>query len=194
VLNKVSYVSSVDDHYSLGTSLSDQDVGAVLESALGPGKLPIDTNGVYFVLTSADVSEQEFCWNACGWHAYDIYSPAGGQTVNLKVARVGNPNQCPAYCETQTPPSPNNNAAADSMASFVAHELKESVTDPLFNAWFDASISGNENADLCVWTFGDYVSLPNGAFYNMILGNRPYLIQQNWVNAKGGYCALKWGD
>jgi len=32
----------------------------------------------------------------------------------------------------------------------------------------------------------------NAAYYNMNLGNRPYMIQRNWVNAKGGYCALKW--
>jgi hypothetical protein len=34
--------------------------------------------------------------------------------------------------------------------------------------------------------------LSNGAYYNMTLGSRNYLIQQNWVNASGGYCALKY--
>lgn len=31
--------------------------------------------------------------------------------------------------------SPNNNAEADGMASIIAHELAESVTDPQINAW-----------------------------------------------------------
>jgi hypothetical protein len=30
---------------------------------------------------------------------------------------------------------------------------------------------------------------PNGAKYNVTLGSRNYLIQQNWVNASGGFCA-----
>jgi len=76
------------------------------------------------------------------------------------------------------------------MATFVAHELEEAVTDPDANAWYDSY--GNENADKCVWTFGTTQNLPNGSSYNMKLGNRPYMIQRNWVNAKGGYCALFW--
>jgi hypothetical protein len=92
------------------------------------------------------------------------------------------------------------------MATFVAHELEESVTDPDLNAWYDAY--GNESADLCVWTFGcTFTGLgtnfgpgpgcpqsSNGAYYNTKLGQHPYMIQQNWVNAKGGYCALSWGE
>lgn len=88
--------------------------------------------------------------------------------------------------------SPEQQPDADIMASFLAHELEESVTDSVLNAWFDTN--GNENADLCEWTFGDYVTLPNGSFFNMKLGDRPYLIQQDWVSAKGGYCALKWDE
>ena len=38
------------------------------------------------------------------------------------------------------------------MATLVTHELEESVTDPDGNAWYD--LNGNENGDLCVWTFG----------------------------------------
>jgi hypothetical protein len=26
--------------------------------------------------------------------------------------------------------------------------------------------------------------------YNVTLGGKQYLIQQNWVNASGGYCAM----
>lgn len=83
---------------------------------------------------------------------------------------MGNPNQWFANCGVQDP-SPNNNPATDSMATFVAHELEESFTDPDGNAWCD--VNGNENPDKCVWTFG--CSLPG--------------FNGNWVNAKGGYCA-----
>ena len=30
----------------------------------------------------------------------------------------------------------------------------------------------------------------NGALANMKLGTRDFLIQRNWVNASGGYCAM----
>jgi hypothetical protein len=73
------------------------------------------------------------------------------------------------------------------MASIIAHELEEAVTDPNLNAWYDSR--GAENADKCAWTFGTTTTLPSGAKYNMTLGSRNYLIQQNWVNASGGYCA-----
>jgi hypothetical protein len=188
VFNKVNYVASVNDNYSMGQSLSDNRVAQLIAGHLG-NDLPIDENGVYFVLTSADVNQQEFCVNYCAFHGFLTATFSNGQSFDIKGAWVGNPNQCPAACTVQDP-SPNNNPAADSMASFVAHELEESVTDPDGNAWYDSY--GNENADLCVWTFGTTKTLPNGSSYNMKLGNRPYMIQQNWVNAKGGYCALLW--
>jgi hypothetical protein len=46
----------------------------------------------------------------------------------------------------------------------------------------------------CVWTFRTTKHLPNGASYKMTLTNRPHMIQQNGVNSKGGYCALKWDE
>jgi hypothetical protein len=75
------------------------------------------------------------------------------------------------------------------MVNFIAHELSESVTDPFATGWCrDSDFS--ENGDLCVWTFGNIRLLPNGSYYNMKFGGHPWLIQQIWVNARGGYCAL----
>ena len=88
-------------------------------------------------------------------------------------------------CEAQST-GPNGNAGADGMASIIAHELEEAVTDPDLNAWYDRR--GAENGDKCAWTFGTTYT-ENGAHANMRLGSRDYLIQQNWVNASGGYCA-----
>ena len=85
--------------------------------------------------------------------------------------------------------SPNGNAGADGMASIIAHELEEAVTDPQLNAWYDRR--GYENADKCAWTFGQTYTAPNGSLANVKLGSRDYLIQQNWVNDQGGYCAMK---
>jgi Phosphate-induced protein 1 conserved region len=197
VLNKVNFRGSAVDNYSLGGSLSDLDVAIIIGNHMGVD-LPIDENGVYFVLTSADVKQAEFGINFCAWHT--SATGFGGLIGNkgIKIAWAGDPTtQWPAQCQVQDP-SPNKNPGADSIASFIAHELGESVTDPDLNAWYD--INGNENGDLCVWTFGQggfsltgLPVLPNGSSYNMRLGKDQYLIQRNWVNAKGGFCALQWG-
>jgi hypothetical protein len=79
------------------------------------------------------------------------------------------------------------------MASIIAHELQEAVTDPDLNAWYDRR--GQENADKCAWTFGTESTAPNGSKYNVTFPNasgRSFLIQQNWVNAGGGYCAMSY--
>ena len=76
------------------------------------------------------------------------------------------------------------------MASIIAHEAEETTTDPDLDAWYDTS--GMENADKCAWTFGTVYKTSNGAYANMLLGGKDYLIQRNWVNASGGYCAISY--
>ena len=179
----VQYGASIDDNYSLGSNLTDTNIATIVSNAINSGKLPLDENGAYFVLTSADVAEASgFCTTYCGWHTYGTLP---GTTV--KYAFVGNAARCPSACAAQTT-SPNGNTGADAMASVLAHELEEMVTDPKLNAWYDRR--GYENADKCAWTFGSVNLLPSGAYYNMTLGARNFLIQRNWVNAGGGSCAL----
>ena len=185
VTNAVAFKSSIDNNYSQGTTLSDASVKTVVANALTSGALPYDSNGVYFVLTSADVNESSgFCTQYCGWHTHGTISG-----LDIKYAFVGNPDRCPSACAEQAT-GPNGNAGADGMASIIAHELEEAVTDPDLNAWYDTR--GQENADKCAWTFGTTQKAGNGAAYNVTLGSRPFLIQQNWVNASGGYCAMKY--
>lgn len=189
VQNVAHYSGVVLNNYSLGTALSDSNVWSVVADAINSGSLPADSNGVYFVLTSADVNETSgFCTKYCGWHAHSSISTALGLT-DIKYSFVGNPDRCPSACEAQSV-GPNGNAGADGMASIIAHELEEAVTDPDLNAWYDRR--GEENADKCAWTFGNTYLTSNGAHANMKLGTRDFLIQRNWVNAGGGYCALSY--
>jgi len=182
VTNRINYLGSTNDAYSQGTALSDAAIQAVVSKAITSGVLPKDTNAVYFVLTSADVNATSgFCTQYCGWHTHGTI---GGS--DIKYSFVGNPDRCPSSCAAQTI-GPNGNAGADGMASIISHELEEAVTDPDLNAWYDRR--GAENADKCAWTFGTESTASNGAKYNMALGGRNFLIQQNWVNASGGFCA-----
>lgn len=185
VTNSTLFRQGITDNYSRGTALADADVTAVVSSAITSGALPADSNAVYFVLTSADVNETSgFCTSYCGWHTHGSIA---GQ--DIKYAFVGNPDRCPSACEAQTT-SPNGNAGADGMASVLAHELEEAVTDPDLNAWYDTQ--GRENADKCAWKFGTTYTVSNGSQANMKLGARDFLIQQNWLNASGGLCTLSY--
>jgi len=168
---------SATDSYSQGANLSDRKVASVVSSAITSGKLPKDNNGVYFVLTSSDVSETSgFCSRYCGWHTYGTL-----QGTNIKYSFVGNANRCLSACSIQTN-SPNGNAGVDGMVSVIAHELEETNTDPNLNAWYDAN--GAEDADKCAWTFGQSLQQTStGAFYNMTLSglsvsSRPFLVQR----------------
>src|SRR5262249_40630113 len=132
VSNSVHFVSYTTDNYSQGTSLSDAAIQTVVSSAISSGRLPKDTNAVYFVLTSADVTASSgFCTQYCGWHTHGTISGS-----DIKYAFIGNPDRCPSACAAQTT-SPNGNAGADGMASIISHELEEAVTDPDLNAWYD---------------------------------------------------------
>jgi hypothetical protein len=166
-----------------GTALSDSSIGSIVSNS----GLPMDSNALYFVLTAPGITETSgFLTKYCGWHTYGTI---GGK--NIKYAFVGNAQGANlGSCAAQTTKSPNGDPAADAMVSVMAHELEEAVSDPNLNAWYDST--GAENADKCAWTFGTTHAASGGGVANMTLGNRDYLIQQNWVNAGGGYCALSY--
>ncbi len=177
VSNSVAYASTASDNYSQGTSLSDASIQSIVAA-----QHPTDTNGIYFVLTSADVNETSgFCTQYCGWHTDGSINGR-----DIKYAFIGNPARCPSACTNGTA-APNGSVGADGAASIIAHELEEAVTDPDLNAWYDRR--GAENADKCAWTFGSTYTTSNGGTANMKLGSRDYLIQQNWVNSGAGFCA-----
>lgn len=169
----VTLKGETTDTGSQGTRLSDSKIRSIVSTALSGAKLPTDTNALYFVLTSSNVSENSgFCSQYCGWHTRGSISG-----LDVKYAFVGNANRCLSSCAAQTI-SPNGNAGVDGMISVIAHELEETTTDPDLNAWYDSS--GAENADKCAWTFGSAQTLlPSGAYYNMTLGGLNFLVQRN---------------
>ena len=185
VSNSVTFGGAVFDNYSLGATLSDSSIYTIVATAIGNGSLPLDANGVYFVLTSADVVETSgFCTSYCGWHTSATFN-----NVSSQYAFVGNSLACPFACEGSPGNDPNGNEGADGMASIMTHELDESVTDPNGDAWYNSS--GYEVGDLCNFNYGSKVySTANGSIANVQLGPRNFLLQEDWVNASGGYCSI----
>jgi len=186
VTGNMVLAGTTTDNYSGGTALSDSGIQTVVSSAISSGRLPKDTNGVYFVLTSSDVNETSgFCTRYCGWHTRGTIGGA-----DIKYSFVGNPDRCPSACEAETN-SANNNSGADGMASIIAHESEEAISDPDLNAWYDSR--GAENADKCAWKFGPTQTTSTGGHYNQTLGGDKFLIQMNWENARGGGCSQTLG-
>jgi hypothetical protein len=184
IKNAVVYGGGVIDNYSLGAtkkSLSDLEIRQIVVNHISDfnGGSP-DPNGVYFVLTSPDVTASSgFCNKYCGWHTYTDLS-----TVKVKFSFTGlPPSGCACY--GQTSGSPNGLLAIDAMLSVYAHELVEAVSDPQLNAWYDRS--GYENADKCAWQWGTYYysGATTTGYYNEVVGSKKYLIQMNWDPTTG---------
>jgi hypothetical protein len=183
VQNVVNYAGSTTNTGTLGKNLSDANIETIVSSAISSGSLPLDANGIYFVLTDKTTTETSgFCTQYCGWHTNATISGK-----DIKYAFIGDAEtQCASACGA-TSPSPNGTPGADSMASIIAHEMEETTTDPDGNAWYSTS-SGMENGDKCAWNFGTTSTASNGAPYNQTFGSLKYLIQQNWVIATTQKC------
>lgn len=193
------------DLYSHGKILTRMTTQEVIKSSLKPynGSLPVESRGgVYMVLTSEDVIQQDFCSAACGFH-YFTYSSIVGYT--LPYAWIGNSaKQCPDTCaypfavpfymaEAVKPlKAPNGDIGVDGMISVIGHELAEMSSNPLINAWFAGTDpeAPTEIADLCEGMYGmgaggGYAGMVSqdklGASYNVngIRGRR-FLVQWLW--------------
>ena len=186
------YGGGVVDRYSHGLELTALDIAAIVQNQIETNGLPQDPGGIYVVLASADVSSVStgFCVPAALAH-HGTGMALGSQ---FQYAFAGNPNRCPSVAAPQffsgaAPlPTPNQNLAADAMASTLAQLMSVVITNPTAGAWFDRY--GLENAAKCVGQFGSTYSTANGARANLRLGTRDYLIQQNWVIARKEHCAM----
>lgn len=170
VLGQYSYTST-----TLGTTLTDANVLALAKGALGQNGIPaaIDPNALYFVLTSKEIGESSGFLSAyCGWHSSELMDyndairqglPATMSPTNMRYSFVGNADKV-SGCGAQNfaNGSPNNNVGADAMASVIAHELEETVTDPDGDAWWTTA-NGQENGDKCAWKFGTTSTLPGSS-------------------------------
>ena len=130
------------DDYSRGDNITSSDITVIIYNLFQNGKLPMDPNAIYVVLTSPDVKEGTFCEQYCGYH---YYFNIGNKAYQYSF--VGNTDRCPNSCiasENQEV-SPNGDTGVDGMLSVLAHEIVEAMSDPKIDAWLDDK--GYENAD-----------------------------------------------
>lgn len=177
VSNSIVFGGAVTDAYSHGTTLTDAAVQQVVSAQISAGHLPSDANGMYFVISSSDVSESSgFCTQYCEWHTHATVSGK-----DIKYAFIGDPARCLSSCGIGSCASPNG-ASVDGIVAAMTHVLDAMSTDPDLNAWYDSS--GFENADKCSWNFG---TTCNGC--SLTCGGHSWILPKDWVNASGGFCA-----
>lgn len=186
--------------YLGGLSNPTSQIKSIVQSALAAGLLPKDPLGIYDVLSAPGLYVSGFNTKFCGFHGSTNW---GGNSLGTQYGFIGDPTASQTGCYIQSN-SPNGNFGADAMASVVAHELIETVTDPTGTAWWDSkrrsSTYGYEDADMCAWNFGTTGTTPSGARYNYTSSTgKNYLLQQEWVNTggglgySGGYCGMSGG-
>jgi len=180
--NKVNHSTKNDyhDNYSAGKSLSQSNVEPIIAAAIKNKHLPVNVNGIYFLLTSADVAFSGFCTQFCGYHSPST-SIVSGKII--KYSWVGNPARCPTACETSAvlgdTGSPNGDPGADGATAIMWHEFSETVSDPEVNA--NTAWAGNfcgESGDCCAWIFGTVKTDKNGHKYTNTIGSKNYVMQE----------------
>jgi hypothetical protein len=200
VTRSIRFNSSTTDAYSHGANLLESDVVDIVGLAINRG-LELNTDGVYFVVTSADVDIAQYrlpdgtpigagqCRTYCAWHNYAGLLNASG---TLKYGLLPDPTRCPDNCVVlNTTLSPNGQIGFDAMATYFVHELEETATDPEFTGWYAPAAQGGPNpeiGDLCGPIFpgpgtpGGSGSYPgkSGGTADLRLGDRDYYVQTGY--------------
>ena len=158
--------------------LSDSQFRAELQKMV---KSP-NADTTYFVFTAKGVGS---CYSSgsCAFSQYCAYhSNVSINGTTVQYANQPYADTVPAACDAGYHPN-GASTEADATINVVSHEHRESINDPLGNAWYDNR--GYEGSDKCAWNFGSLT----GPDYNQTINGHNYILQQEWSNAISG-CAL----
>jgi len=166
-------------------NVTDADMVAMLQSGFDFGKLTYDASTLYAIFTSGQVNlGGGFGTQYCAYHTHGTVV-IGGKNMTVLYAAMPYNYAYKSSCTNGTA-APNGDPGADAEVNTLAHEIEETTTDMMGNAWFD--VRGYENADKCAWNWGA-TSTVGGGVWNITVGAKHFLVQQNWVNAGSGGCA-----
>lgn len=164
------------------STLQDSDVQNEVSKAIKANGWPTGIGDEYFVYLAKGENE---CLNgSCSFSTFCAYHgefASGSSTVLYAAMPYAGTNL--SGCGIQSGAGTPNGADTDAEISIASHELMETVTDPMLNAWFDAS--GAEIGDKCAYTYGPTGS--NGA--DLTVNGHPYIVQEEFDNASLG-CSI----
>jgi hypothetical protein len=189
IANSVTYTSYWANNTNAPsgtTKITDTQMIAMLQSGFTSGAITYDASTLYLIFTAGKVNlGGGFGSSYCGYHTHGTVTVDGSARTALYAAMPYD-YAYPGSCTNGTA-APNADPGADGEVSVLAHEIEETTTDMMGNAWYDNR--GYENADKCAWNFGTTYNNGTG-IANVKLGTKDFLIQQNWKNQGTGGCVL----
>jgi hypothetical protein len=192
-----------------GEVVTPDDMVFLIETAFANKTLQYDPNTLYVVYTGPGVnlgggfSSTDLQY--CAWHS-GYWFQDGGPIVQFAAMPYDadfNPdhpsNNVDAngvvhhYICTYLTRGPNGDLGADATVSALAHETEENATDPVsltaapyFAGWYD--VYGAENGDKCAYIYGPTLTVNGLDYWNMTIGVKSFLVQQNWTNVTPQGC------
>lgn len=164
------------------SSLQDSDVQNEVTKAIKANNWPTGIGDEYFVYLAK--GENECMGSSCSFSTYCAYHgefASGSSTVLYAAMPYAGTDL--SGCGIQTGAGTPNGPDTDAEISIASHELMETVTDPLLNAWYDST--GAEIGDKCAYTYGSTGS--NGA--DLTVNGHPYIVQEEFDNSSLG-CSI----
>jgi hypothetical protein len=184
-----------------GDVVSQNTMANLIEAGFATGAFTYDPSTLYMVFTGSGVnlgghfSADDLQY--CAWHS--AYRRGNGQIVQFSAMpydadfNIAHPSTQHFIC-TYLTKGVNSDLGAEATVSAMTHEIEETATDPVsqwgkkfFYGYTDQF--GEENGDKCAYTYGSTLVKPNPAdpnapadYWNLALGGKKFLIQQNWVN------------
>ncbi len=167
--------------YPSGT-LQDSDIQKEVVKAATANNWSTGIGSEFFVYLAK--GENECMSGSCSFSTYCAYHgnfTNGSSTVLYAAMPYAGTDL--SGCGIQTGAGTPNGPDTDAEISIASHELMETVTDPMLNAWFDAT--GAEIGDKCAYTYGPTSS--NGS--DITIHGHAYIVQEEFDNANLG-CSI----
>ena len=162
VPTNVRLVKEVGDLYSLGNNIKRAQIATIIKNKIAAKIFPLDSSGVYLVLTAKDVAVERFCMGSCGFHDSILVS----KERRVVYGHVGDPLvQCPGLCawpyaipaygpRGKALVAPNG-VDSDGMVMNIATLLAGAVTNPYKTGYFQGdALAPLEAVTACSGIFG----------------------------------------
>jgi hypothetical protein len=143
--------SGCTDTATPGACITDAQIQTEIQRVMGVNGWTGGPDKIFVLLTSmGEGSCFDSTNKSCAYTQYCAYhSFVSGASPSIVYANIPYGNT--TSCQASGTPSPSGDAQADAAATALSHEISESITDPLLNAWYTAL--GNEIGDLCAYIY-----------------------------------------